>query len=109
MLLVVTQHGVWLAPDDPMSAKIHVRISAISSMSLIAVLNQANFNQQAYESAQSIVQSAATGVVEESGDSASAAQDSDSEPVPDLGVDICQKAQKCHHHKAKKSKSKKSK
>ena len=68
------------------------------------VLNQASLNQQAHESAQPTVPSASTGVMEESGDSTSAAQDSDSEPQSDLGTDVHCKKWKHHCHKVKKLK-----
>ena len=99
MALAVKQHGAWLTHDDPVSAELCAWIGTAGSTSLIAALNQASANQQAHESAHSTVSPASGVDVEGSGDSASVAQDSDSEPHSDLGTDVHHKKQKCHHHK----------
>ena len=66
MALAVKQHGVWLTPNDPVSAKLRVWIGAAGSTSLIAALNQASTNQQAHESAHFTVLPALDVGVEES-------------------------------------------
>ena len=109
MALVVKQYSAWLTPDNPVSAELHAWIGAAGPISLIMALNQASANQQACESAHSMVSPASGIGVEESGDSGSTAQGSDSEPQSDLSADIHHKKQKHHCCKAKKSKSKRSK
>ncbi len=86
--LAVKQYSVRLAPDDPVSAELCARIGTASSTSLIEALNQASANQQACESARSMVLPALGIGVEESG---SVTQGSDSKPQSDLGTDV--------HHK----------
>ena len=74
MSLAVSQHGAWLALDNPVSAELLARISTVGSTGLIVALNQASHNQQAHESAWSMVPLLFTVVAEESGDSATAPQ-----------------------------------